>query len=114
MRDEVYDAKIEDLKAKYEPRILALLNEAAAVFRAAGFACDDADDMADEEYSWFFTAVGTAKVGVTFTEEQKTQIKALAKSGDALGAQKIILQELNSEFGGSAEAQATALGKAKV
>lgn len=54
------------------------------------------------------------KVGVTFTEQQKDQIRALAASGDELGAQKIILQELNTEFGGSAEAQATALGKAKV
>jgi len=54
------------------------------------------------------------KVGVTFTAAQKDQIKALAESGDTLGAQKVILQELNKEFGGSAEAQATALGKAKV
>ncbi len=54
------------------------------------------------------------KVGVTFTAAQKDQIKALAESGDTLGAQKVILQEINKEFGGSAEAQATALGKAKV
>lgn len=54
------------------------------------------------------------KVGVTFTAQQKQQIKALAESGDVLGAQKLILEEINSEFGGSAEAQATALGKAKV
>lgn len=54
------------------------------------------------------------KIGVTFTQQQKDQVKALAESGDRLGAQKIILAELNKEFGGSAEAQATALGKAKV
>ena len=54
------------------------------------------------------------KVGVTFTAQQKDQIRALADSGDRLGAQKVILQEINKEFGGSAEAQATALGKAKV
>lgn len=54
------------------------------------------------------------KIGVTFTQQQKDQVKALSESGDRLGAQKIILEELNKEFGGSAEAQATALGKAKV
>jgi len=42
--------------------------------------------------------------GVTFTEEQKKQIKALQESGDTLGAQKIILGEVNKEFGGSAAA----------
>ncbi len=41
------------------------------------------------------------RVGVTFTQQQKDQIKALVKTGDTLGAQKIILAELNKEFGGS-------------
>jgi hypothetical protein len=51
------------------------------------------------------------KVGVSFTAAQKDQIKTLVKSGDTLGAQKIILGELNKEFGGAAEAAATPLGK---
>ena len=54
------------------------------------------------------------KAGVTFTDQQKEQIKALQASGDTLGAQKVILAELKTEFGGSAEAQATSLGKMKV
>jgi len=45
-----------------------------------------------------------AKIGVTFTEGQKKTIKALVESGDIMGAQKIILKELRSEVGGSAEA----------
>ena len=45
-----------------------------------------------------------SRVGVTFTEGQKKQIKALTESGDRMGAQKIILKELNKEFGGSAAA----------
>ena len=45
-----------------------------------------------------------SRVGVSFTEQQKKQIKALAESGDLLGAQKIILGELGKEFGGSAKA----------
>jgi len=45
-----------------------------------------------------------SKVGVSFTKQQKDQIKALQASGDTMGAQKIILAELNKEFGGSAKA----------
>lgn len=47
------------------------------------------------------------KVGVTFTAAQKEQITALVAAGDTMSAQKIILKELNREFGGSAEAAAT-------
>jgi hypothetical protein len=54
---------------------------------------------------------GVAKLtrsGVTFTEEQKKMIKTLQDSGDILGAQKIILGEVEGEFGGAAAASATA------
>jgi len=44
------------------------------------------------------------RVGVSFTQGQKDQIAAMVKSGDTIGAQKIILGELNKEFGGSAKA----------
>jgi hypothetical protein len=47
---------------------------------------------------------------VTFTDEQKNMIKALQESGDMAGAQTIILNELNKEFGGSADAAAKADG----
>lgn len=45
-----------------------------------------------------------SRVGVSFTEDQKALIKSLVESGDVMGAQKIILAELQKEFGGSAEA----------
>lgn len=48
------------------------------------------------------------RVGVTFTKQQEDQIAKMQKAGDVAGAQKIILAELRKEFGGSAEAQATA------
>jgi hypothetical protein len=54
------------------------------------------------------------KVGVTFTAQQKEQVAQLVESGDVMGAQKVILAELNKEFGGMAEANATASGKAAV
>lgn len=44
------------------------------------------------------------RVGVSFTDDQKNVIEALVKTGDIAGAQKIILHELNTEFGGSAKA----------
>ena len=45
-----------------------------------------------------------SRVGVTFTQGQKDQIAAMVKAGDTMGAQKIILAELKSEFGGAARA----------
>lgn len=46
------------------------------------------------------------RVGVSFTAQQKEQIKTLVDSGKTLEAQKLILAELNREVGGSAKAQA--------
>ncbi|WP_025324506.1 phage tail tape measure C-terminal domain-containing protein [Deferrisoma camini] len=44
------------------------------------------------------------RVGVSFTEQQKEQIRALQESGDLIGAQRIILAELRQEFGGVSRA----------
>ncbi len=44
------------------------------------------------------------RVGVTFTIAQKDAIRAMVETGDVAGAQKLILAELNKEFGGQAEA----------
>lgn len=44
------------------------------------------------------------RVGVTFSESQQEVIKSLVETGDVAGAQALILQELQKEFGGSAEA----------
>ena len=50
------------------------------------------------------------RVGVTFTEAQKDQIKAMVEAGDVMGAQKVILAELSKEFGGSARAAGQTFG----
>lgn len=56
-----------------------------------------------------------SRVGVSFTEQQKEQIKTLQEAGDIAGAQAIILGELNKEFGGSAAAAVdTYAGQMKV
>jgi hypothetical protein len=44
------------------------------------------------------------RAGIQFTDAQKDQIKAMVESGDVMGAQKVILKELETQFGGSAEA----------
>ena len=44
------------------------------------------------------------RVGVSFTQQQKDTIKAMVDSGNTIGAQKVILAELNKEFGKSGEA----------
>jgi uncharacterized protein YdbL (DUF1318 family) len=44
------------------------------------------------------------KVGVGFTTDQENQIKAMQNSGDIMGAQKVILAELQAQFGGSGAA----------
>lgn len=51
-----------------------------------------------------------SRVGITFTEQQKRQIRVLAESGRVMEAQKIILAELKSEFGGVARAAAKTFG----
>lgn len=52
--------------------------------------------------------------GIQFTKQQEDQIKAMVEAGDTAGAQAIMLGELEKQFGGSAEAQATAADKLKV
>lgn len=49
------------------------------------------------------------KQGVTFTDSQKKQIDAMEKSGNVAGAQTLMLQELEKEFGGSAKAAGSTL-----
>jgi hypothetical protein len=53
------------------------------------------------------------RVGVTFSAQQKEQIKNFVEAGRVADAQKVILAELNKEFGGSGAAfAATDAGKA--
>ncbi len=47
-----------------------------------------------------------ARVGIQFTDGQKEMIKAMVATGDTAGAQRIILGELERQFGGAAAAAA--------
>ena len=47
-----------------------------------------------------------SRQGFHFTEQQKQMLKAMVEAGDMMGAQKIILEELDGTYGGAAEAAA--------
>jgi hypothetical protein len=51
------------------------------------------------------------RVGVTLTDEQKANIEALMAQNDLLGAQSIILEAIETQVGGTAEATASATDK---
>lgn len=44
------------------------------------------------------------RVGISFTEEQKRTIQGFMELGDIASAQRVILEELKNQFGGTAEA----------
>lgn len=50
------------------------------------------------------------RIGITFTEQQKELIGVLQDSGDIMGAQGIILDELKAQFGGAALAARQTFG----
>ena len=51
-----------------------------------------------------------SRSGVSFTQTQKDLVKSLQESGDMMGAQKVILDELAGEFGGAAADKANTFG----
>jgi len=89
---------------------------AAADLAAAGFGTLESNSVqlgkALQDPTKGMTAL--AKSGVTFTDAQRDQIKALQESGDLLGAQKIVLAAVEGQVKGTAEATATSQGKATV
>src|SRR5216684_3036731 len=50
------------------------------------------------------------RIGVTFSASEKEQIKTMMAHNDIIGAQKVILHELSTEFGGSATAAGKTFG----
>lgn len=83
---------------------------AAADLSAAGFgSMESASTMLGKALNDPVAGISAlGRAGVTFSDQQKEQIKTLTESGDVLGAQKIIMAEVESQVGGVAEASATA------
>ena len=55
-----------------------------------------------------------SRAGVTFSEDQKKAIESMVESNDLLGAQKLILKEVESQVGGTAEKQKTSAKELEV
>ncbi len=86
-----YNAKVDALKEKYEPRILAIMANIAEAFRVLGLEPTKIVDLCDDEYRWAFDANG---VGVDFTI-----VEQLASEGDGQGVTfRIDLTGSNSEI----------------
>jgi hypothetical protein len=89
---------------------------AAADLAAAGFGSLDTNatqlGKALEDPTKGMTAL--AKSGVSFSDAQKEQIKQMQKSGDLLGAQKIVMAGVEDQVKGTAQATATESAKMSV
>lgn len=59
-------------------------------------------------------ATALRRAGVNLNEQQQDQLKTWVENGETIKAQKWILRELNTEFGGTAAAQADAVDRIKV
>lgn len=91
------------------------------VFRQAIVSAQDLSSVMGQDLQSSIVQIGKAlndpvkgmtalsRVGVSFSQQQKEQIAALQKTGDMAGAQAIILKELQTEFGGAAQAMADPL-----
>ncbi len=54
-----------------------------------------------------------SRSGASFSQSQKSTIKSLAETGDALAAQNLILKELSTQYGGVARSEAMQLAGAE-
>lgn len=88
----------------------------AADLAAAGFGSLESNSVALGKALQDPTKGITAlsRSGVTFTDAQKQQIKAMQKSGDLLGAQKVVLGAVEGQVKGTAAATATSADKMNV
>ena len=101
----------EGLEAIFDRTVLAAQDLAAAGFGDAESAAKMLGKALNDP-KLGLTALSRA--GVTFTEQQKEQIKTLIEGGDVLTAQKLILAEVESQVGGVAGATATGIDKFNV
>jgi hypothetical protein len=108
----------DDLIKGGEALLLTFTNIGANVFPGAMNAALDMSAALGQDLNSSVLQLGKAlndpikgitalsRVGVSFTQDQKDMIETLVETGDTIGAQKLILAELNKEFGGSAAAAA--------
>jgi len=105
----------DDLIKKNSALLLTFTKVGKKVFPQAMEAAIDMSAVLGQDLQSSVTQLGKAlndpiegvtalrRVGVAFNEEQQNMIEKLVESGDLMGAQTFILQELQTEFGGAAE-----------
>lgn len=101
----------DEMGGSFDRATQLTLDMAAAGF---GSATDNAKQLGKALNDPIKGISALARSGVTFTEEQKAVIESLVESGDLLAAQDLILSEIETQVGGTAEATANASDKMKV
>jgi hypothetical protein len=100
VRTDVFDAAI--------PLIQDYSTAMTKAGKSTGDLAEDANKVGKALQDPIKGITALSKSGVAFSEVQKQQIKDFVKVGDVASAQRIILEELSVEFGGSAKAAAEA------
>lgn len=110
----------EDILNKVTAQLLTFKEISGDTFERAQWAAADLATTLDGDLQGAAIMLGKAlndpikglsamgKAGVTFSEEQKSVIKSLAETGQIAAAQKVILDEIASAYGGQAQAAALA------
>jgi hypothetical protein len=118
MHNSLYDD--DDILRKVTANLLTFGNVSGTVFDQAQQLAVDLSARLGQDLQSSAIQLGKAlndpvkgiaalqRVGVSFTAQQKEQIKAMVAVGDTAGAQKLIIAELTKEFGGAAAAAAKA------
>lgn len=98
-------ATADDVGSSFDRATMAALDLAAAGF---GEAAQNATQLGKALQDPIKGITALARAGVTFTEQEKTKIATLAKSGKMLEAQDELLKAIEGQVGGTAKASAKA------
>jgi hypothetical protein len=99
---------VDQAGGAFDRATLAALDMAAAGF---GTAESNAIQLGKALQDPIKGITALAKSGVTFTEQEKDKIETLVKSNQLLAAQDIVLQAIEKQVGGTAEASASSFAK---
>jgi hypothetical protein len=99
---------VDQAGGAFDRATLAALDMAAAGF---GTAESNAIQLGKALQDPIKGITALAKSGVTFTEQEKDKIKTLVESNQLLAAQDIVLQAIEKQVGGTAEASASSFAK---
>lgn len=112
----------DDILNKASLQLLTFTNIADEQFMRAQNAALDLATVLDGDLQSSSIMIGKAlndpvkgltalsKAGIQFSDEQRTMVNSLVEANDLIGAQTIILGELERQYGGQAEAAAKAEG----